>query len=211
MLNKLKVHHQKRKKEIIHRLSEFKKNKNASNKKFLQEMAFCVFAANSSAKMGLKAAELLKNVLEQGNLEDYKNAVYKKVRFYNKRAEYMHHNKEKVKALKNGLKKDICAVLNDLGYQERRLFIKDNFKGFGMKEASHLLRNLGHEGYCIIDKHVLNTLKELNVIKSNTPPKKEEEYLKIENKIKEFAKQHKINIDELDLAIWSYKTGEIIK
>jgi N-glycosylase/DNA lyase len=211
MLNKLKAHHLKRRKDIVSRLLEFKKNKNAANKKFLEEMTFCVFAANSSAKMGLIATKLLKDVLENGTLEDYRNAVYKKVRFYNKRAEYMHHNKEKINALKTGIKKEITTVLNALEHDERRLFVKENFKGFGMKESSHLLRNLGHEGYCIIDKHVLNTLKDLNVIKNNTPPKNADEYLKIENKIKEFAKQNKINVDELDLAIWSFKTGEIIK
>lgn len=207
MLQRLKLHHKKNRKKIISRLKDFKNNRTASNKKFLEEMAFCVFAANSSAKMGLKAAELLKDVLEQGSLDDYKNAVYKKVRFYNKRAEYLHHNKEKI----NSMKKEITKLLNELSHEERRLFVKENFKGFGMKEASHLLRNLGHEGYCIIDKHILSTLKELDVIKNSTPPKNPDEYLKIEKKLKEFAEKEKINIDELDLAIWSLKTGEIIK
>jgi N-glycosylase/DNA lyase len=211
MLTQLKSHHQKRRNEILSRLEEFKKNRTASDKKFLEEMAFCVFAANSSAKMGLKAAELLKDTLEKGTLEDYKKAVYKKVRFYNKRAEYLHHNKEKLFALKREFKKDISAVINGLEHNQRRLFIKEHFKGFGMKESSHLLRNLGHAGYCIIDKHILNTLKDIDVIKSNAAPKNEKEYLKIEKKLKEFAKQHKIDIDELDLAIWSFKTGEIIK
>jgi N-glycosylase/DNA lyase len=211
MLQKLKSHHIKNRKQIVSRLNDFKKNKNASNKSFLDEMAFCVFAANSSAKMGLKAAELLKNVLENGSLDEYKRAVYQKVRFYNKRAEYMYHNKEKLIQKTKEFKKPITKILNDLEHHERRMFIKENFKGFGMKESSHLLRNLGHVGYCIIDKHVLNTLKELKVIKDNTPPKNEDEYKKIEKKIIAFAKEHNIDIDELDLAIWSYKTGEIIK
>ena len=160
MLQKLKAHHKKRRKEIISRLSEFRKNRKVSDKKFLEEMAFCVFAANSSAKMGLKAADLLKNVLENGTLDEYKNAVYKKVRFYNKRAEYLYHNKEKLREIKKRTKKEIVSFLNDLEHHERRMFLKENFKGFGMKESSHLLRNLGHEGYCIIDKHILNTLNE---------------------------------------------------
>ncbi|MGV8169271.1 MAG: hypothetical protein ACP5N3_04415 [Candidatus Nanoarchaeia archaeon] len=211
MLNRLKEHHKKREKEIKARLSDFKKKKNAPDSEFLEEMAFCVFAANSSAKMGLKAAELLKDVLKHGSLEDYKKAVYKKVRFYNKRAEYLFHNKEKLLEKTKKFKKSMTKILNELEHHERRRFIKENFKGFGMKEASHLLRNLGHEGYCIIDKHVLNTLKELEVIKNNKAPKNEKEYLKIEKKIIAFAREHNINLDELDLAIWSWKTGEIIK
>ncbi|MFA6072604.1 MAG: hypothetical protein WC758_00630 [Candidatus Woesearchaeota archaeon] len=211
MLEELKKHHLKNKLQIVLRLNEFKKKTNATNKEFLEEMTFCVFAANSSAKMGLKAAELLKNVLEKGTLDTYKNAVYKKVRFYNKRAEYMHHNKEKLMQKTQEHKKPITKILSNLEHHERRMFIKENFKGFGMKESSHLLRNLGYEKYCIIDKHVLNTLQELKVIKNNTPPKNEKEYKEIENKIIIFAKENKINIDELDLAIWSWKTGEIIK
>ncbi len=221
MLENLIRHHKKNKKQIQSRLKEFKENKTATNSEFLGEMAFCVFAANSSAKMGLKAAELLKDVLDMGTLDDYKRVVYKKVRFYNKRTEYLHYNKEKLnellteinaknKKLKND-KEIIMNHLHELNHHERRLFIKENFKGFGMKESSHLLRNLGYEGYCIIDKHVLNTLKELNVLKNNIPPKNEKEYIAIEKKLIAFAKEHNINIDELDLVIWSYKTGEILK
>jgi N-glycosylase/DNA lyase len=211
MLQKLKAHHKKRKKEIEKRLGEFRDNRTASDSKFLEEMAFCVFAANSSAKMGLKAVELLKDVMDKGNLADYKKAVYRKVRFYNKRAEYLHHNKEQLKQKTKELKKSIMNHLHNLNHHERRIFIRDTFKGFGMKESSHLLRNLGYEGYCIIDKHVLNTLKELDVLKNNIPPKNEKEYMAIEKKLIAFAKEHQINIDELDLAIWSWKTGEILK
>jgi thermostable 8-oxoguanine DNA glycosylase len=106
MIHKLRAHHKKRRKEILQRLSEFRKNKKIPSKKFLEEMAFCVFAANSSAKMGLKAAHLLKDVLQKGTLNEYREAVHKKVRFYNKRAEYMHYNKEKVKLLERGSEKN---------------------------------------------------------------------------------------------------------
>lgn len=206
MLDILKENHRNRRKEIIERLSDFKKNKYASNSKFLEEMAFCVFAANSSAKMGLRAAELLKDVLSNGTLEDYKKATYKKVRFYNKRAEYLYFNKQIIAKMT----KEITRELSLMDFNQRREFIRQ-FKGFGMKEASHLLRNLGYEGYCIIDKHVLNTLAEMNILDSNLPPKNAAEYENIEQKIKAFAEKENFNIDELDLAIWSMKTGEIIK
>jgi N-glycosylase/DNA lyase len=211
MIHKLRAHHKKRRAEILSRLSDFRKNKRISSKKFLEEMAFCVFAANSSAKMGLKAAQLLKDVLKSGTLEDYKSAVQKKVRFYNKRAEYLHHNKEIINEVELGAKQTISKIISALEHHERREFVRRHFKGFGMKESSHLLRNLGYEGYCIIDKHVLNTLSEMNVLKSNKPPKNCVDYIKIENKLKAFAKKEGFDIDELDLAIWSMKTGEIIK
>src|SRR3989344_5637356 len=79
------------------------------------------------------------------------------------------------------------------------------------KRASHYLRNIGFKGYCIIDRHILNCLKEANVIPSNERPKNKKQYLEIEQKMKEFAEAININIDELDLLLWSHKTGEILK
>jgi len=199
----LRKHHIKIRHHIIRRLKEFK---NVKEENIKEEMAFCIFAANSSAKMGLLAVSLLKPVISTNDLEKYKEAVHKKVRFYNKRAEYFHHNVLILNELKGLLKK-----LNSLNFDDRREFIRDNFKGFGMKESSHFLRNIGYSGYCIIDKHVLNMMKDLNVIKSNKPPKNDKEYMKIEKRIKEFAKKNNYDVDELDLALWSFKTGEIIK
>lgn len=187
------------------KLKEFKRIRN-SNELF-KEMAFCVFAANSSAEMGLLAVKLLKPVLDRGTLDDYKLAVHKKVRFYNKRAEYLFYNKEKIKELNINLK-DIITTKTP---QERREFIRDNFKGFGLKEASHYLRNTGTKGLCIIDKHVLSVMQELKVIEHDEKVLRDEDYYRIEKKIIDFAKENNLDVDVLDLASWSFKTGKIIK
>ena len=39
----------------------------------------------------------------------------------------------------------------------------------------------------------------------------DKKYLDIEQKMKKFSKKTGINMDELDLTLWSYKTGEILK
>ncbi len=192
--------------EAKRRIKDFEKIKCASNKELFEELTFCVFAANSSAEMGLVAVELLKPVLETGTLEDYKKRVHKKVRFYNKRAEYLYYNREKLKELNTNLK----TILRQEP-DEKRQFIKQNLKGFGMKEASHFLRNTGTKGLCIIDKHVLDVMRELKVIKKTDEPKSEKKYKDIEKKIIKFAKENNLDIDILDLAAWSYKTGKIIK
>lgn len=80
-----------------------------------------------------------------------------------------------------------------------------------MKEASHFLRNTGTKGLCIIDKHVLKVMRELKVIKENEEPSNEEKYKEIEQKIIKYANKNNLDIDILDLAAWSYKTGKIIK
>ncbi len=192
--------------EAKRRIKDFEKLKRASNKELFEELTFCVFAANSSAEMGLVAVELLKPILEKGTLEDYKERVHKKVRFYNKRAEYLYYNREKLKELNTDLKTIIKKEP-----EEKRQFIKQNLKGFGMKEASHFLRNTGTKGLCIIDKHVLDVMRELKVIKKTDTPSNEEKYKDIEKKIIKFANKNNLDVDILDLAAWSYKTGKIIK
>ncbi len=89
--------------------------------------------------------------------------------------------------------------------RERRI------KGLGYKEASHFLRNVGYRGYAILDKHILRSLAELGVIDSPQPPSTRAKYLAVEERLRGFARDLHINFDELDLVLWSMKTGEILK
>jgi len=84
-------------------------------------------------------------------------------------------------------------------------------KGLGYKEASHFLRNIGFRGYAILDKHVLNCLFELKIIDDPKPPSTRSKYLKVEEKLRQFASEIKIDFDEMDLVLWSMKTGEVLK
>jgi N-glycosylase/DNA lyase len=84
-------------------------------------------------------------------------------------------------------------------------------KGLGYKEASHFLRNIGFKGYGILDKHIVRSLHELKVIDSPKPPASRGKYLDAEEKMRRFAERAGINFDELDLLLWSMKTGEILK
>jgi N-glycosylase/DNA lyase len=84
-------------------------------------------------------------------------------------------------------------------------------KGLGYKEASHFLRNIGFKGYGILDKHIVRCLNELGVIDSGKPPTSRGRYLETETRMRQFAAETGINFDELDLLLWSMKTGEILK
>ena len=84
-------------------------------------------------------------------------------------------------------------------------------KGLGYKEASHYLRNIGFLGYAILDKHVLNCLAELKIIDEPKPPNTRSKYLMIEDKLKKLTEMTRIDFDELDLVLWSMKTGIILK
>ena len=93
----------------------------------------------------------------------------------------------------------------------RALAKEKGIKGLGYKEASHFLRNIGLKGYAILDKHILRSLAELKIIDDPKPPNTRSKYLTIENSLKKLADKTGIDFDELDLVLWSLKTGEILK
>ena len=84
-------------------------------------------------------------------------------------------------------------------------------KGLGYKEASHFLRNIGVKGHAILDKHVMRCLAEMRVIDSAKPPSTRRKYLEVEQQLVAFARDVRIDFDELDLVLWSMKTGEVLK
>ena len=92
-----------------------------------------------------------------------------------------------------------------------REYLVDHVKGLGYKEASHFLRNAGVSGYAILDKHVLRSLVEFGVIKSIPQALTKKKYLQIEKKMRAFSQEVGIGMDELDLTLWSRKTGEVLK
>ncbi len=96
---------------------------------------------------------------------------------------------------------------------ERRDWLAQDprIKGLGYKEASHFLRNVGFKGYGILDKHVVRCLAEMGVIKSAKPPTSRKNYMETEGRMREFADKVGIDFDELDLVLWSMKTGEVLK
>ena len=88
---------------------------------------------------------------------------------------------------------------------------ESRIKGLGFKESSHFLRNVGFKGYGILDKHVMRCLFDLRLVDTPKPPATRKRYLEIEQKLREFAREVRINFDELDLVLWSMKTGEVLK
>jgi N-glycosylase/DNA lyase len=91
------------------------------------------------------------------------------------------------------------------------LVMEKRIKGLGYKEASHFLRNVGFRGYAILDKHVLQCMYELGLIDAPKPPADRKRYLEVEKRLEDFAKRIRIDFNELDLVLWSLRTGEVLK
>ena len=206
----LKKEYTLKKDEIQKRLRNFEEVFKKGNKEIFEELCFCILTPNASARMGINAMAYLRPVLYTGNVSDFQEALKKsKYRYPNKRAEYLIELKEFVKKeLRFNLKEKILSIKD---HNELREYFVENIKGISWKESSHYLRNIGFKGYCIIDKHILNCLMELKVLETNKRPANKKQYLEIEQKMKEFSNKIGINIDELDLLLWSHKSGEILK
>ena len=208
----LKQAYAKKKSTIRSRLNEFRKiGEEADDNQLFEELSFCICTAGASAKMGLKSVEAMRDILPTGSLKRLQNRLDGVHRFPNARPAYIVHTREYLKK-QHGFK--IRELLSSFDNPlERRDFLakNKNIKGIGYKEASHFLRNIGFSGYAILDKHILNTLYELKVIKNPKPPATRDKYIYAERKLIEFADKLEIHMDELDLLLWSEKTGEILK
>ena len=206
--------HRARRREIRKKLSEFEEVwRSGSDARLWEELAFCIFTAGASARMGLNSVEAVRSLLLDGGPEEMTLALKKAGahRFPVARPRYIVTTRAYFRAdFDMALRKRLRSFSDPL---ERRDWLaqEKQIKGLGYKEASHFLRNIGIKGHAILDKHVMRCLAEVGVIESSTPPSNRRQYLDIEQKLLQFAREIKVNCDELDLVLWSMKTGEILK
>jgi N-glycosylase/DNA lyase len=209
-IDKIKEVHAERRIEIRARLKEFAEIwRTASDERLWEEMVFCFFTGGCSAKMGLRSIEAVKPLLMSGTQAELEQALLRKHRYPKARARYIVENREFL--LKNygmQIRRLLSRFCDPL---ERRDWLVKNIKGFGYKEASHFLRNIGFRGYAILDKHVLRCLAELKIIEDESPLKSRKKYLETEQKLRSFCDYLRIDFDEMDFVLWSIKTGEILK
>lgn len=247
-IEQLKQDYNNKKQKIKERLSQFQKFFNEpyswfyrngelfllpvetkDDYRLFEELAFCIFTANTSAEMGAKAVDAVRNVLINGSADEMTRRLEGIYRFNNVRPAHIIHTRT---YLKNSLNFQLKDKIKSFKYkQELRDFFALNkgIKGLGYKEASHFLRNIGFKGYAILDKHIINSLHEFGVLKTNETrenqrfsghrkskgfsrePKNNKEYLEIEQKFIDFSEDIGIDMDELDLLLWSRKNGRILK
>jgi N-glycosylase/DNA lyase len=211
-IERIRETHAARAGDIRRRLAEFQEVwRESSDERLWEELVFCIFTAGASARMGLRSVEAVRGLLAEGSHEELARALDKKHRYPNSRSGYIVVTRDYLREncgmrLRERLESfDDPLARRDWLARERRI------KGLGYKEASHYLRNVGFRGYAILDKHILRSLAELGVLESPTPPTTRARYLVIEEALRRFAARLAIDFDELDLVLWSMKTGEILK
>jgi N-glycosylase/DNA lyase len=187
--------YKERKQEIKERMQFFKTTDPT------EELVFCLCTPQSKAKRCWEAVEELKRQDKlYGSPEEIARILQTRVRFHNTKAA----------RISDALKIDLSELPQDPF--EAREWLVENVKGFGLKEASHFLRNIGKgEDLTILDRHILKNLVELRVIDEIPRSLDNKRYLLIENRMKEFSSKIGIPVAELDLLLWSAETGEIFK
>lgn len=210
----LRALYRKRKRAIRARLGEFRRVwSSGSDARLWEEMVYCIFTAGASARMGLKSVEALRPLLANGAQQEMTAALVAAGahRFPNARPAYVVVTRDYLHQTCSMRLRDRLKSFRDPGERRDWLARDPQVKGLGYKEASHFLRNIGFKGYGILDKHIIRCLHELQVIDSPKPPTTRARYLETETRMREFAARAAIDFDELDLLLWSMKTGEILK
>ncbi len=199
-------------KAVKKRMAEFKSFSKKSANAWFSELCFCILTANSKALTALK----IQKELGSSDAYGFLNYSQKKI------SAVIRKNRHRFHKIKSGyivsarshkdIKHTITKMINSGKSQEEiREFIVKSIKGIGYKEASHFLRNTGFFELAILDRHILSLLKENSYISNIPKPLTKKSYIEIEKIFKTIAKKLKISPAELDLYMWSLKTGKVLK
>lgn len=195
------------KKVIEKRLLDFKK---VPKDRWFREVAFCLFTPQSSP---FHAECALIDLEEEGGLEG-KLSDSQVSTILGKRHRYVRFHKQKAKRFNEIVKsrRDIEKILfAGLSPIEERQRLIHAVNGFGLKESSHALRNIGRTGLAILDRHILRCLLEHKVIDKIPKTLSSSAYLEVERQFHRFSKKIQISLDSLDFLFWLKATGLIFK
>lgn len=192
--------YKERKLDIKNRLLEFRKK---SQDSWFDEFRFCLLTPQSNAQRCWEAVEQLKE-LKNPSKREIANILSKKTRF--------HNIKSKRILNANNSWNNIKHFLIEENRKELRNTLAKEVNGYGLKEASHFLRNIGKSDnqIAILDRHILRNLHKEGIIE-DTKIRSQKHYLEIEEKFLDYSKKVGIPSDELDILWWSQENGEIFK
>jgi N-glycosylase/DNA lyase len=206
--------HRARRKEIRKRLGEFDEVwRKGSDARLWEELVYCIFTAGASARMGLDSVAAVRPLLLDGEAKAMTKALKAAGahRFPVARPQYIVVTRNYFRVQFDMALRKRLREFSDPVERRDWLAQEKQVKGLGYKEASHFLRNIGVKGHAILDKHVMRCLAEVGVVDSAKPPQTRRKYLEVEQELIRFAKDIRVDFDELDLVLWSMKTGEILK
>lgn len=192
--------------------------KRENDKRLFAELAFCICTPQTKARSGAAAIIDLynHNLLFKGSEESIANILIKHVRFHNMKARNivlarkLYFPKEKFilrERIDDAIKNDsIVSLRNELAKE---------VKGYGLKEASHFLRNIGFgQKIAILDRNIMRVMSKLDILPESMTPKTsltKNNYMSCESNLVEYSKKEKIPMEYLDFVFWYDATNDIFK
>jgi len=194
------------------RLEHFRRVGTGDDEDLFAELCFCLLAIQSPARRSDAAVRDLQvsGLLWSGDVRALAGRLRHRTRFHNHKAAYIVAARERFfgpdgPSLRATLKRFPDA-------KEAREWLAQEVDGFGYKEASHFLRNIGRgEDLAILDRHVLRNLVRHGVLPRLPASLSPRRYLAIEAKARALADHLGVSLGALDLLLWSRETGEIFK
>ena len=200
-----------RRRKIQSRLRDFTQlGKTASEAHLFAELAFCLLTPQTSARRCDSAVkELVRTrLLFRGGVEPIARVLHRQVRFHNHKARYI----VETRALLTRNRK--LRVRERLVGEpaEIREWLLAEVPGFGLKEATHFMRNVGRSGdLAILDRHILRNMVRYGAMARMPASLSRRTYAIVERKFQTFAAELDLPPAALDLLLWSQGTGEIFK
>lgn len=203
--------YEKKKYLIRERLKEFKEVFKKGDNEIFRELCFCILTAGASATMGLNCISHLGDSIFSAKPSELMEKLKGRHRYWRTRAIYIWETRNYIAEKWGFVIGERLSTITDRIKRRDIIATNPGIKGVGFKEASHFLRNIGFNGYAILDKHIVNSMWELGIIEKAKRPSTRKEYLEMEDKFIDFSRSIGIPVDELDLLLWSMKTGKILK
>lgn len=196
--------YQRIKPAIQQRLLEFQ---HVPKEEWFYEFCFCLCTPQSRAEHAMVVVDILKQTafFERGYDPTYvlaNNAHY--IRFHNMKARRILNLREQWGDLYSAINRESDPI-------ELRNLLVRRVRGYGLKEASHVLRNIGFRNLAILDRHILRMLKYCGVVEKRQGISTPVEYMFVEQQALNYANDVRIPLDELDLLFWYINTGKILK
>ncbi len=192
---------------IQQRLEEFR-DVGSSPEATFYELCYCLCTPATAARSALRLIEELRRQqfhsrpLPTGILEDLLRTPAHYVRFHRTKAQRL--------ARVHGLFGQVWQLRHSgLPSRELRRQLVQIVPGFGMKEASHFLRNTGASDVAVIDRHIVRWMQRCGL--PVRLPRSRSEYEAAEAAFTALAEHVEISLPALDLLLWSLETGEVLR
>lgn len=191
--------------EIRRRLDDFA---SVERSQWFYELCFCLMTPQSSAVH----ASMVQAELESMDFLTIGQDVLELLRAPERYIRFHHTKHGRLHRARNDWARiEAVIAATDIPARDRRNTLREIVDGFGMKESSHFLRNIGLRGLAIIDRHLLTNMVACGIFTEIPSVSTTTKYLDVEQRFAAYCEAIGIDMDEIDLLFWCAQTGHILK